>query len=54
MEPIDEGKKLPERKLSMRTSQKSSANSQELFQTDEEEEQEKTEVNPRKKMKNFN
>jgi hypothetical protein len=46
MEPIDEGKPVPERKLSMRTSQKSSTNSKESINTDdeEEEEEEKTEV----------
>jgi hypothetical protein len=36
MEPIDEGKKIPDRKLSMRTSTKSSTNSKESTHTDEE------------------
>jgi hypothetical protein len=37
MKPIDEGKQIPERKMSMRTSKKSSTNSKESIHTDEEE-----------------
>ncbi len=37
MEPIDDGKKIPERKMSMRTSTKSSINLKESIHTDEEE-----------------
>jgi len=37
MEPIDDGKKIPERKMSMRTSTKSNINSKESLHIDEEE-----------------
>jgi hypothetical protein len=37
MAPIDEGKKIPERKMSMRTTTKSTINSKESIHTDEEE-----------------
>lgn len=37
MEPIDEGKAIPERKLSMRSSKQSSTNSKESIPTDEDE-----------------
>jgi hypothetical protein len=47
MNPIDEGKRIPERKMSMRTSKNSSTNSKESIPTDEEE----IEVNPRKTFK---
>ena len=48
MEPVDEGKQIPERKLSMRSSKQSSTNSKESIHTDEEE---KTEVKKKKKHK---
>jgi hypothetical protein len=52
MEPVDEGKSIPERKLSMRTAKELSTNSKESILTDEEENEidEKTEVN----LKDFN
>ena len=42
MTPVDEGKSIPERKMSMRTTKQPSTNSKESIPTDEEE---KTEVN---------
>ncbi len=48
MTPIDEGKQIPERKMSMRATTKSNTNSKESIPTDEEE---KTEVNQRIDLK---
>ena len=45
MAPVDEGKAIPQRKMSMRTTKQYSTNSKESLPTDEDELEDKAEVN---------
>lgn len=53
MAPVDDGKAIPERKMSMRTTKQYSTNSKESLPTDEDEFDDKAEVNPPSRKKSL-